>query len=604
MGFWVKAKRLVRWFKESYNANPVMFVLFIVAVCTQGPLLATITVWTGRLVDAAPPYLTGSMPVDNILQIAVTILVLGLVLIGGSYIKTLAEGRLQDSLILTIKRRLLHAAIETEYLAFLSSVKQDQLKRITSGFNMYLTFLLRETVSSLGNIWVIVSYLGVIGLSSGWFVALIGLILFVPVTIVNMRLARKEFLFYRHTSSEDRRIRYTEGLLTNTETAKEVKLFGLGSYLMDKWESTYREVKKTRSSLELVQQNWKSGIEMLALAVSGGLLVLIISQGDITPGVFLVVLTALISIHGSLFDISQSISQLTSSLDRLDEIDTFLHDIQPYRIPPKVGSQRGSKNVSLRPVSISIEDLSFSFDGGDTFVLEDINLDIPPGSQVALVGENGAGKSTLIHLLMGLYRPTRGSVLIGGVRPSDLDPEERHQIITGIFQTFGRYHGLTLKENITMSSFDKSDLHLPTFLEQTDLLPNMDDKLDLIVGKEFDGVELSGGQWQRVALARAMLMNTPVVVLDEPTASLDPLAEAGLFQRFMDILKGRTSVVATHRLGSTKSVNDIIVLKEGQVVERGSHTQLMQSCGHYWQMFEAQAEWYRDSQNGNQTKLG
>ena len=604
MGFWVKAKRLVRWFKESYNANPVMFVLFIVAVCTQGPLLATITVWTGRLVDAAPPYLTGSMPVDNILQIAVTILVMGLVLIGGSYIRTLAEGRLQDSLILTIKRRLLHASIETEYLAFLSSVKQDQLTRITSGFNMYLTFLLRETVSSLGNTWVIISYLTVIGLSSGWFVALTGLILFVPVTIVNMRLARKEFLFYRQTSTEDRRVRYTEGLLTNTETAKEVKLFGLGSYLMDKWESTYREVKRARSSLELVQQNWKSGTEMLALAVSGGLLVLIISQGDITPGVFLVVLTALISIHGSLFDISQSISQLTSSLDRLDEIDTFLQDIQPYRIPPKVGSQRGSKNVSLRPLSIAIEGLSFSFDGGDTFVLEDINLDIPPSSHVALVGENGAGKSTLIHLLMGLYRPTRGSVLINGVRPSDLGPEERHQIITGIFQTFGRYHGLTLKENITMSSFNKSDLHLPSFLEETDLLPNMDDKLDLIVGKEFDGVELSGGQWQRVALARAMLMNTPLVVLDEPTASLDPLAEAGLFQRFMDILKGRTSIVATHRLGSIKSVNDIIVLKEGQVVERGSHTQLMQSCGYYWQMLEAQAEWYRDSQDGNQTKPG
>ena len=587
-------EKLARWFKEAYTANPVMFVIFILAVCTQGPLMAAITVWTGRLVDTAPSYLAGTLPIEVLLRISFTILALGLVVSGGSFAETFAVGRLQDSLIHNIKSRLLHASLETDYLTFLSSEKQNRLVRLTQGFDAHLTFLLQETVSSLGTMWTIVSFLIVIGLSSGWFVALVGLVVFIPVTIVNMRLAHNEVMYYRHASFDYRRVRYTEKLLTDTESAKEVALFDLTGHLMDKWETTYRALKNTRSRLEISQHNWKAYSEMLATVISGGLLILIIGQGNITPGVFLVTLTALISIQGGFFSISKSTSDLVSNLDKLEEIDTFLNEVKPHRSVPQNQKKNYVPHMPGSPVTIEVVDLSFSYDGDESYVLEGINLEIPPGKQVALVGENGAGKSTLIHLIMGLHRPTKGEVLLNGVRSDDLDPETRHQIITGVFQTFGRYHGLTLRENITLSSFEKTEMQLSPYLEKTGLLSSLGDKLDLIVGKEFDGIELSGGEWQRVALARAMVLKSPLVMLDEPTASLDPLAEAGLFKRFMETLHDRTVVVATHRLGSIRSVDEIIVLREGRVIERGNHNCLVQYRGHYWQMFEAQAAWYRD----------
>lgn len=585
-------RRLARWFKEAYRANPVMFFIFIVAVCAPGPLMAAIAVWTGRLVDAAPGYLTGTSTIADLLWIASTILVLGLVVSSGNFAQTFAVGRLQDSLIHRIKGRLLHASLETDYLTFLSSDKQNRLLRITQGFDTYLTSLLQQTISILGTLWVIVSFLSVIGLSSGWFVALTGLVVFIPVTIVNLRLAQKEVMHYRHASLDDRRVRYTEKLLTGTDSAKEIWLFGLVGHLMDKWEATYRVLKSTRSSLEISQHNWKAFSEMLAVVITGGLLILILNQGNVTPGVFLVILTALVAIQDGFNDISKSISDLVSNLDKLDEIDTYLNEIKPYRIEPHTDDGNCAPLLLDDPVTVKVVDLSFSYGGGAN-VLEGINLEITPGRHVALVGENGAGKSTLMNLMMGLYRPTEGEILLNGVRPGELDPKNRLQMIAGVFQTFGRYHGLTLRENITFSTFEKTESEVNPILDQVGLLPSLEEKLDQIVGMEFDGVELSGGEWQRVALARAMVQKSSLVILDEPTASLDPLAEAGLFKRFMRLLQGRTVIVATHRLGSIKSVDEIIVLKEGRVIERGNHQRLMQNRDYYWRMFEAQAAWYR-----------
>ena len=586
-------RRLARWFKEAYKANPVMFFVFIAAVCSTGPLMAAIAVWTGRLVDAAPDYLAGTSTIADLLWIAATILVLGLVVSSGNFAQTFAVGRLQDSLIHRIKGRLLHASLETDYLTFLSSDRQNRLLRITQGFDTYLTSLLQQTISSLGTLWVIVSFLSVIGLSSGWFVALTGLVVFIPVTIVNLRLAQKEVLHFRHASLDDRRVRYTEKLLTGTDSAKEIWLFGLASYLMDKWEATYRVLKSARSSLEISQHNWKALSEMLGVVITGGLLILILYQGNVTPGVFLVLLTALVAIQDGFNEISKSISDLVSYLDKLDEIDQYLIEVKPYRAASHTDDGNSAPNLSDEPVAVELVNLSFSYGGGSN-ALEDINLEISPGRHVALVGENGAGKSTLMHLMMGLYGPTEGEVLLNGIRPGDLDPENRLQLIAGVFQTFGRYHGLTLRENITLSTFEKAESEVNPVLDQVGLLPSMEEKLDQIVGMEFDGVELSGGEWQRVALARAMVQKSSLVILDEPTASLDPLAEAGLFKRFMKLLRGRTIIVATHRLGSIKSVDEIIVLKEGRVIERGDHDCLMRNRDYYWRMFEAQAAWYRD----------
>ena len=418
----------------------------------------------------------------------------------------------------------------------------------------------------------------------------------IPITIVNIRLVRKELMIYHQDSTDDRRVRYTGNLLTSSEALKEVRLYGLGTYLIDKWATTFSKLKNSRSRIEIKQRAWKSLTDMLSLLVSGGLLVAIMaSQNNITPGGFLVTLTALIAIQLGFFSISSSISVLIQNLEKLDDIDTYLKDARVNLVVPQNHTKIVIGDTSSKTVELVVEDLSFAYESSFS-VLDHINFVVQPGKHVALVGENGAGKSTLIHLLMGLLKPNSGRILVNGIQVSDLDPQSRHHLITGVFQSFGKFHGLTVRENITLSAYEKPEMsNESVFVEHLSAIPGLKEKLDVIVGREFDGIELSGGEWQRVALARAMIHDSPLVILDEPTASLDPLVEAGLFKSYMDMLQGRTVIIATHRLGSIRFVDEIIVLANGSIVERGPHQYLIQRRGLYCQMYESQAAWYKAS---------
>ena len=587
-------KRLPRWFKEGYRANPVVFFVFTFATCIQGPLLAIAVLWSGKLVDQVPGFIEGNVTNVQVLLTSLVILGIGLLVTSGVFVQMIAKGRLQDSIAYKIKRQLLQASLETDYLAFLKSEKQNRLDRILRGFDMDLTLLLMDSVSCLGTTWTIVSYLGIIGFTSSWYVAIAGLLFFVPITFINLKLVQKEFKFDQKVSSDDRRIKYTEYVLTGSNTAKEIKLFGLGGYLSRIWEARYRKLKSGRSRIEIHQHIWKASTQIMALAISAGLLFLVLGRGGVSPGEFLVILTALTFIQSGLVEISKTTATLVLRLERLEEIDTYLREKDPleyYQINEQKVLPVNSNHT--RP-AIVIENVSFSYDTGKNWALKNIDLTINPGKKIALVGMNGAGKSTIIHLLLGLYRPLTGRILINGYQPYGMDSKTRHKMISAVFQQFGRYHGLTLWENISLSSFDPAFSPGDLLVGGSELFPTLEDKMGLVVGKEFDGTELSGGEWQRIALARAMMLNTPIVILDEPTAALDPLGEAGLFKEFMGLLHKKTVIVVTHRLGSIKEADEIIVLKDGQVEEIGNHDELINRQGHYWQMFEAQAEWYRE----------
>ena len=590
---WREFKRLPRWFKEGYRSNPTVFFVFALATCIQGPLTAIAVLWSGKLVDLVPGFIEGNVTNVPIFSTSMVILGIGLVFTACVYVQTIAKGRLQDCIAYKIKRQLLQTSIETDYLTFLKSEKQNRLGRILNGFDMDLMFLLMDSVSCLGTAWTIVSYLSIIGFTSSWYVSIAGLFFLVPITIINLKLVQKEFKFEQEFSSDDRRTVYTEDVLTGSNNAKEIRLFGLGEYLSGIWESRYRKLKSGRSQIEIYQHIWKAGTQILALAISAILLFLVVGQGGFSPGEFLVILTALTFIQRGLVEVSKTTSTMVLRLGRLEEIDTYLRETEHLKFSQNNEKKVVPANYNRSSAIIVTENVSFSYDDGRTWALKNIDLTIDPGKKIAIVGENGAGKSTIIHLLLGLYRPTTGRVLINGHQPYDLDSETRHKMISAVFQQFGKYHGLTLWENISLSSFDPVGNQSNLLVGNSELFPTLGDKMSLVVGKEFDGTELSGGEWQRIALARAMMLNTPIVILDEPTASLDPLAEAGLFKEFMGLLHEKTVIVVTHRLGSIRQADEIIVLKDGQVEELGNHDELIRYQGHYWQMFEAQAEWYR-----------
>ena len=258
--------------------------------------------------------------------------------------------------------------------------------------------------------------------------------------------------------------------------------------------------------------------------------------------------------------------------------------------------RKGSQTVEGKRVTF--EDVSFLYPQSQKESIKHLSLELKPNETVAVVGENGAGKSTFAKLLLGLYIPTQGTVRIDGVDTRELDPQAGYRNLSAVFQNYQRYK-MSIRENVSISETEKEDdeERIQQALVQADWHIDegrMTEGLDTMLAKEFGGTDLSGGQWQRLAIARGLYRSHQLIVLDEPTASIDPLEESAIYQKFAEISRGKTAVIITHRLGSARIADRILVLDHGELVESGTHTELLAAKGQYSRLYEAQAKWYTD----------
>jgi ATP-binding cassette subfamily B protein len=239
----------------------------------------------------------------------------------------------------------------------------------------------------------------------------------------------------------------------------------------------------------------------------------------------------------------------------------------------------------------------FKYPNSDKYILNNISFSIRNGEKLAIAGENGSGKSTIIKLMLGLYKPDRGSITIDGNDIFSLTPESLKRLFSVLFQDFYNYN-LTLRENIALGNIER--LNDDDAIKQAAQKGTADDiinniGLDTYLGKIYkDGIDLSYGHWQRIAISRTIMANGCILILDEPTAALDPKAEAQIYESFLKSTIGKCSILISHRLGSTRLADKIIVINKGTVVEFGTHVELIGANGIYKNMFEAQAEWYKD----------
>ncbi|HVU97004.1 MAG TPA: ABC transporter ATP-binding protein [Puia sp.] len=428
-----------------------------------------------------------------------------------------------------------------------------------------------------------------------WLIVLL-LIAVVPAFLGESYFNDRSYVLMRAQTAERRELDYLRYLGASDETAKEVKLFSLSRFLIDRFKGLSDKFYRDARSLAVKRSAWGTFFSLLGSlgyysayvyiifkAVNGKL-----SIGDLT------------FLAGSFRQLRSLLEGILSRFTSVSQGAIYLQDLfEFFEIKPRI-VRVAHPTPFPRPIreGFRFEDVGFKYLYSERWANRHLSFTLRPGERLALVGENGAGKTTLIKLLTRLYDPTEGRILLDGVDLREYDPDELRKNIGVIFQDYLRYQ-MTVAQNIAVGNITHkedrplieaaAELSLANLL--ADRLPN---RYDQELGRRFrQGVELSGGEWQKIALARAYMRDAQLLILDEPTAALDARAEYEVFQRFSELTKGRTAVLISHRFSTVRMADRILVLDKGQLLEMGSHEELLAIGGRYAELFQLQAQGYK-----------
>jgi ATP-binding cassette subfamily B protein len=488
--------------------------------------------------------------------------------------------------------KLLDGATAVDLAAFDDPAFHNRLERarIARGQPMNLVF----GISGLAK-----AAIGVVGVT----IALVAIepvlipmiaVVFLPAWLVASRRGEHFFRFFWRMTPKDRERGYLASVLTERDTAKEVRAFGLAAHLHDRYSRLYEE--RIRELRDVARKHLR--FSLLANLAIGAVLVatlLLVAwltlRGSITLSQAGIAVAAVAIVGARLTEAGYAAGTLSEAALYLEDYRTFLE------LLPRAKAERPSDPAPSSFRRLEVDGLTFTYPSGAEPALRDVSLSIAAGEVVALVGENGSGKTTLAKMLAGLYRPDRGSIRWDGVDVATVDPDELRRSIALIFQDFIQYH-LPARDNVGLGRPEAAD-DLDAIREAAEhagadpILSKLPQGYETMLGPEFiGGTDLSVGEWQRVALARALFRDAPFVILDEPTAALDPRAEHELFRRIRSFLTGRTVLLISHRFSSVRSADRIYVLDGGRVVEAGSHQELMGLGGLYAELFTLQAAAY------------
>ena len=496
---------------------------------------------------------------------------------------------------LEAERRLLEQASKVDLGHFDNSDWHDRLARAKRDVSWRPGDLTWSVLGLSGNLVTIVLMAGLLA-SLHYVLVVLALAAALLSLALERRVTAKLYEFFYKETPEEREREYLGDLLVQARTTKEIRAYVIADYLLGRHRDRSEELFRLR------EQMYRSGtrISMLTGLVTGtalGLAYLFVAfqgiSGAIDPG-------GVVLVIGAFASLSSTLGNISSTFVAVDQHTTFLEDyfsflaigrLLPVPAPPR------DVPTSFE-AGIEFDNVSFMYPGGTEPAVNELNLHIRGGELIALVGENGAGKSTLVKLLLRFYDPTAGAVRIGGADLRDLDPDSLRGRIGVLFQDYATYE-LSVRENVQMGrpGAIEDDRRVLSALEDARsewLLKKMPKGLDAKVGRLFEGGhDLSGGEWQRLALARIMYRDADVWILDEPTSSLDPEAEAAIFAELKDTLRGRIGIVISHRFSTVRIADRIAVIVDGKVAELGTHAELMRANGRYAELFELQAAGYR-----------
>lgn len=594
---------------RSSPSLTIALALLTVVASFMPPAVA----WAGkRIVDAV----VGG---DRDLTLRWVLLELGLVvgqaalMRGGGLVRTILGSRLGTDINVAILDR----ATKLDLRHFEDPAFYDKLTRARREASSRPLALVTDTLGLVQNVLTLGGFAVLLVRFSAWVVVAL-MVATIPATIAEMRFSKAGFRLRNWRSPDSRRLMYLEHVLANDAHVKEVKLFGLASLFLGRYKTLSERFHQEDARLSI-----RRAVVIFVLSLLGTLtfygsyavMAVLTAIGRLTLGNMTMYVMAfrsgqqsfqsILSGIGSIYEhnlyMSNLIAYLDDDLDALEPpaaLDPAVANAPSALAPPAVSTAPPPSTLDPSERGIRLEDVSFRYPGQDKWVLRNVDLFIPDGQSVALVGQNGAGKTTFVKLLTRLYRPTEGRIAIDGIDLRDWDHAALLARFGVVFQDFNRYQ-LKVRENVGVGSVEhlEEDARIARSIDRGGaeaVVAQLPSGLDTSLGRWFDdGLELSGGQWQKIALARGFMREeAKILVLDEPTSALDAEAEHAVFERFKELAEGRTTIIISHRFPTVRMADRILVLEGGHVIEDGNHDTLLAADKTYARLYRMQAQGY------------
>jgi ATP-binding cassette subfamily B protein len=591
------ALRLRRAVGLVWRSAPGLTIANVVLMVFQGGLPLVSLYLTKLVVDGVTTALSASDRTSAYAHVALCIALMAATALATSVCRALGGyvSEAQSQQAIDHVADLIHAkSIEADLAYYENSQYHDTLHQAQKE----ASYRPVRVVSNLSQVGLgAVSLAGMAGLlfACHWLVAIVLFLASIPGTLVRLKYSNRLFLWYRRRTSEERRAWYFDSLLTTVEHAKELRLFELGALLRSRFRDLRARLRLGRLQIaagRTVADTLAQVGATLAVYGSYAFIAYRTIHGAITLGDLVMYFQAFQRGMSALQD-------FLGSLAALYEDNLFLANLYEFLdLAPQV-AEPAAPVAFPRPMvtGIALDRVSFHYPGSERPVLDDVTLTLRPGEHIALVGENGSGKTTLVKLLCRLYDPTSGAISVDGHDLRAFATTDLRRQISVVFQDFARYQ-LTARENIGFgdSRGEPGEERIVTAAERAGAHPvitRLPKGYDTNLGKVFaDGEELSIGEWQKVALARAFLRESPIIVLDEPTSALDARAEHDFYEKFLEVARGKTAVLISHRFSTVRMADRIYVLDHGRISESGTHDDLMRQAGHYADLFSKQAKYY------------
>ncbi len=458
--------------------------------------------------------------------------------------------------------------------------------------------VLGATFDALSRLISLASYIVILATAPGmWWTAPVMILVSIPTAIVNFSYRRKTFLYMRDRSKERRQMNYYSELMVNKDMVKEIRMFDLSDRFIERYDTVFGKYYAGLRKLIVRESVWHVVLIFLSTIVNCVFFALIaikVFDGTLQIGDYSLYTGALTSISTSVAALIRITASVYEGTLFIDNLISFMK-VKPTVVPL---TETPAKVEHGKPHTIEFENVSFSYPGSDRLVLDHISLKFRPGETVVLVGLNGAGKTTFIKLLTRLYDPTEGRILLDGKDLREYDPRDLYRMFGIIFQDFGKY-AVSVTENVKFGDVTREgseeEVHAAaTAANAADFISRLPDGYETPLMRYFEpnGIELSIGQWQKLAIARAFYSQSDILILDEPTASLDPIAEQEIFNQFDQLRQDKTTIFVSHRLSSATVASKIVVLEYGKLIEEGTHKELMEKEGRYFELFTTQARRY------------